>query len=917
MKRPLQICLAITLALAMSEGFALGLGPVRVESGLDQPLKAEIPIIEGSANEADGLAVQLATAADFKRVGLDRTQITMPLEFTIGKDAGGKPVIRVTSDAPVREPFLDFLIEANWPKGRMLREYTVLLDPPVMAPATSHASAMAPAAPPPTSHRAEQRPVTAGQPAATAGRAASSAGAARSASSSSGDTYGPVAAGETLSAIARSTRPDANTNRLMLAMLQANPNAFFDGNINNLKRGAILRIPSASQIAAVGSTAEAAARVREQVQQWHGAAARPTLVAKAGTNAATKPRTANQASSSKPGNSARLELVPPKGDQDNTASEQPGSGSGSHGSAAADARLKADLARARESLATSNQESSDLKARVKELETIKDKNNHLLSLKDSQIADLQQQLQRLHEKNVEAGKEAAAKPPSTPAHPAVKNDIFGEPVTNESSTARAPSTTAPAATVGATTAGNAPAPGAESGQPKPTTPTPEAMAPGAENGVAGVSPAPAQPSTSTPETSANPPGPTMPAASGPAKSSVSTAVAAKPEATTVVRPIPPNEPAWYTTTWLKIAALIAALLVLIGLLAMRRKSTPVVSAGRGSIASAFGDSPLADADDDAVAAAAPEEIDDESDAEERILREQIRHDPADLGLRLELLSIYYARRDVAQYEAAAQEMAAYVDDPEEPEWQQVKAMGEELAPENDLFSSAGMPARRDYEASPRAHEADESSAFASDHDVMGQTGITDGFDSEESMDEPVERDAEAAAVSWTHFDLDTFDAKEPPKTPPVDSDSAEVHPAHDLVTDTDDDALAPASSVPLKAGATSAQTPLVQGDSPATSFNLPPLEFEQGRVDEPPATPASATAVPPAQPAPAKDTAAVAVPGEEFLAGEDAVGTKLDLARAYLDMGDPEGARSMLDEVLSEGNAAQQDDARKLMAEIS
>ncbi|MBN8483130.1 MAG: fimbrial protein FimV, partial [Xanthomonadales bacterium] len=158
MKRPLKLSLAIALALGATDAFALGLGPIQVRSGLNQPLVAEIPVIQGNPGEAEGLIVQLASADDFDRVGLNRASIGVPIEFTLAKNARGEPVIRITSQDIVREPFLGFLVEANWPKGRLLREYTVLLDPPVMAPAVKGASAVASAAPEPQRAPAQAMP---------------------------------------------------------------------------------------------------------------------------------------------------------------------------------------------------------------------------------------------------------------------------------------------------------------------------------------------------------------------------------------------------------------------------------------------------------------------------------------------------------------------------------------------------------------------------------------------------------------------------------------------------------------------------------------------------------------------------------------------------------------------------------------
>ncbi|HVV95839.1 MAG TPA: fimbrial protein FimV, partial [Rhodanobacteraceae bacterium] len=112
MKRPLQLPLAIALALGGTNAFALGLGTIHVNSKLNQPLDADIPVIQGTQGEAEGLLVQLAAAEDFDRVGLSRSRLSVPLEFSVVKGSRGDLVIKVTSKDIVREPFLDFLIEA-------------------------------------------------------------------------------------------------------------------------------------------------------------------------------------------------------------------------------------------------------------------------------------------------------------------------------------------------------------------------------------------------------------------------------------------------------------------------------------------------------------------------------------------------------------------------------------------------------------------------------------------------------------------------------------------------------------------------------------------------------------------------------------------------------------------------------------
>ena len=128
--RKLATAAAVGLALASSGAFALGLGDIDMQSALNQPMNAEIPLTAVQAGELDGMIVQLADEDAFARAGIERSSVLTDLRFSVDQ-SGGRPVIRVTSPRPVTEPFLNFLLEVDWPQGRMVREYTVLLDPPV------------------------------------------------------------------------------------------------------------------------------------------------------------------------------------------------------------------------------------------------------------------------------------------------------------------------------------------------------------------------------------------------------------------------------------------------------------------------------------------------------------------------------------------------------------------------------------------------------------------------------------------------------------------------------------------------------------------------------------------------------------------------------------------------------------------
>ncbi len=136
--RKLATAAAVSLALASGGVKALGLGDIEMRSALNQPMNAEIRLTSVSPGEADGMIVKLASAEAFSRAGIERTAALQNLQFSVDA-ASANPVIRITSRAPIVEPFLNFLLEVDWPSGRMVREYTVLLDPPVFL--TPNASA--------------------------------------------------------------------------------------------------------------------------------------------------------------------------------------------------------------------------------------------------------------------------------------------------------------------------------------------------------------------------------------------------------------------------------------------------------------------------------------------------------------------------------------------------------------------------------------------------------------------------------------------------------------------------------------------------------------------------------------------------------------------------------------------------------
>ena len=249
--------LALSLGLGAQDAAALALGRLSVQSGLGEPLRAEIDIPEINAAEADSLRATLASPEAYRASGLEYHPALNGVRMSLQKRPDGRSYLRVTSDRPVNDPFLDLVLEANWASGRTVRDYTLLLDPPSQRPAAAAPSvAAAPVVTAPVVPAAPVRPQAITRPAAApvapaAPRppAQAAAPAVRTAPSDKSLT---VQRGQTASKIAGDYKPaNVSLDQMLLALLRANPNAFVNGNINRLRAGAVLTVPDQNEIAAV------------------------------------------------------------------------------------------------------------------------------------------------------------------------------------------------------------------------------------------------------------------------------------------------------------------------------------------------------------------------------------------------------------------------------------------------------------------------------------------------------------------------------------------------------------------------------------------------------------------------------------------------------------------------------------------
>lgn len=368
--RKLVLAVAAATAFSSSLTHALGLGDLAVKSSLNQPLNAEISLLQVRDLTSIEIKSQLASPEDFSKAGIDRQFFLTGLKFTPMIDAKGKSVIRVTSSKPVKEPYLNFLVEILWPNGRLLREYTVLLDPPLYTP---------------------QKIVYAPQPATIASSGRSSGSVQQSASSQSG---APVASGQpvarptsalqgseyrvqkndTLWEIAERVGGNSAVHQTMVAIQDLNPNAFLDGNINRIKNAQVLRLPTEQDINR-RTRAQAIAHVAQQNNSWKNQASAErqldaTYRSEAGATPATVEKTDN------------LRLVAGASGQAQKAADQ--------GNTVAGAGVIQDqLSVAQERLDSTSMENQDLKVRVDDLNGQLEKLQRLIELKDNQLAQMQ------------------------------------------------------------------------------------------------------------------------------------------------------------------------------------------------------------------------------------------------------------------------------------------------------------------------------------------------------------------------------------------------------------------------------------------------------------------------------------------------------------------------------------------------
>ena len=362
MKRTLLSTLVITSALGLSTNvLALGMGELELKSTLNQPLQAEIELTNLDNLTEWEIKPSLASDGDFDRAGVEKIFFLSDIDFTIK----GNRII-LSSDKSVTEPFLNFLVQVNWPSGRLLREYTLLLDPPVF---DEKIQPLAAADLPKTveSVRVETKKAPAAKESSNWDSQKAQPG-----------TY-KVQPNDTLWDIAMTTRPSKSITpqQMMLAIQDGNPGAFIAGNINRLKTHQVLRIPNGQQIADRNNS-QAISEVSRQNKELQTAGAQLDATSKSGqSNQIVAPQSGGE-----------LKLVASKNEVEESSGASGDIESGVPGSGRTEENSN-DLSVTLEALDSSKLENSDLKKRLSSLEEQISALQSLVSLKDDQLASIQ------------------------------------------------------------------------------------------------------------------------------------------------------------------------------------------------------------------------------------------------------------------------------------------------------------------------------------------------------------------------------------------------------------------------------------------------------------------------------------------------------------------------------------------------
>ena len=404
MLRKLGFGLTAVAMMAPGVAAALGVGEYQLNSYLNQPLDMDVSLHEVGDLSAEEILVNLAPQSEFDAAGVDRSYFLNRLEFSVELQEGDKAQLHISTDQPVREPYLNFLVEFLWPTGRLMREYTVLLDPPSFADSAVTAAPTISRVPQPVT-RSEPSPAPAPATATTSqpDRAPEPAiepepqqvqSAPAVADSGPRNSY-TVRSSDTMWQIALNNRPSnsVSVQQMLVAIQEMNPDAFINNNVNLVREGTVLRIPNEQEVRTI-STRSAIVEVADQNRQWRDMLEKRGIQTPQRAQIDGSRQVADSDDEAEAPTRGEVKLVAPEStagvdDGDSTGSDEQGS--------ANTAVLENELAIRDESLDRLDRENSELKSRLSDLEEQSSTSEQLLKLRNDQISQLQEELRQLRE----------------------------------------------------------------------------------------------------------------------------------------------------------------------------------------------------------------------------------------------------------------------------------------------------------------------------------------------------------------------------------------------------------------------------------------------------------------------------------------------------------------------------------------
>lgn len=888
------------LLLSPALADAAGLGKLSVLSALGQPLKVEIDVVALQKGELESLNARVASPEVFRKAGVEYGAVIPQIRAAIEPRNGGA-VITLRSQQPIDEPFVDVLIELDSQSGNLVRQYTFLLDPvdyqgpqPIVSapvtvaqPAPEQAAPAATPIPGATSSASaptvEAAPQTAPQAAA---QAAPEAVAETAQPAAERPTTHEVQKGDTLSKIAQAHKPtDVSLQQMLVALQRANEDAFIEKNMNLVRVGKILRIPE-PEVARQIDHSEAVRVVNTHTRDFAEYRARLAAeVAAADAGSAVS----QQQASGRITTQVQEAPAPATGPQDELRLSKGVEGEGAApGTASGD-----DAAASAKALREANERVAELERNLNDLQK-------LLELKNQQLAQLQQQSSAVPADNAPAA--AAETPAEAPQSEAAEQ----QPAEAAQPEAAAPAET-PAAEAAPEPAPVAEAPATEAVEPKAEAATP----------IAKTEPEP------------------------------------KPKKAKKAAPPPPPQPEpSFLDTVLEDPMLLAGgagavVAMLIGLLIYRRRraatlDNSLIGMTTTDSSSVFGttggrnidtgaSSLQTDFSQSAIGSIDTEEVDPVAEADvymaygrdaqaEEILKEALQKDPSRLAVRVKLLEIYAARKDLKAFETTATDIYASTGG-QGSDWEKVVSLGRSIDPNNPLYGAPQANAAASAVAAAAAAEAAAPAPAETPADESNEAAPVLDLDLDSgAVAEPVTPDVpvEPSVSQALDLDLDLNLGEPTPAEPQAQTEEPQAKADEPMD-------FSPSGTFIMDAETKKAVSELSESQSLDIDLGAPTLEPQDARksdagmaldfkLDEP------------APEAPKMDVPAVDLSGLSLdldAGGGDAgdstyqeVATKLDLAKAYEEMGDKDGARELLNEVIKEGDDGQQAQARSMLEAI-